>query len=222
MKSPVKRGSPLQLWLCQAIVVLLAFPSSGGAQQAPATTQVKPMAPLPTVQNLKVIALAGSGEMNDLERKVMAPLVVEVLDQNDRPIEGADVVFRFPLKGPGAAFAGQKTTQTVRSNGQGEAAATGWMANDEVGTFQVHVTASYGNQIGETTISMTNVTRIVGEGKPNRRHRSWYSSKWFKIGVIAAGAGLAAGIVLATRGGGTSSNPSITISPGSPSVGGPH
>jgi hypothetical protein len=210
----------VRLWVSEVVVVLLAVPPNVCGQQDTPLQQTQPMAPLPTMQNLKVVPLAGNGEMNDLGRKAMAPLAIQVLDPNDRPVEGASVVFRFPLQGPGATFAGQKNVQTVRTNGQGEAAAVGWMANDQVGTFQVHVTAAYGNQIGETTISMTNVTRIV-EGKKNQKNRSWYSSKWFKIAVVAGGAGLAAGIVLATRGG-KSTLPSITISPGSPTVGSPH
>ena len=222
MKFP-NRDAAVQRWLSWLIVALLVWPNAATAQQPPAAPPVKPMAPLPTVKSLKVINLAGEGEMNDLERRVMAPLVVQVSDQNDRPLEGADVVFRFPLNGPGATFADQKTSKTVRTNSQGQAAATGWTANSEVGRFQVHVTAAYGNQIGETTISMSNVTRITGEAKTYRKHRRWYSSKWVKIGLIAATAGAVAGIVLATTGG-SSSSPShtITISPGSPSVGAPH
>jgi hypothetical protein len=212
---------PLRAWVAPVLVALLAFPPKAPGQQTPVPEQVKPMAQLPTVQTLKVIALAGDGEMNDVERKVMAPLVVEVLDRNDRPVEGADVVFRFPLNGPSATFPGQQRSKTVRSNGQGQAAAMGWLANNEVGLFQVHVTAARGNQVGETTLSMTNVERIVGDGKTKPKHRSWYSSKWFKIGLIAGAAGLAAGIVLATRGGGGTTATGITITPGSPSVGGP-
>jgi hypothetical protein len=219
-KSRITRGLRSSPWLSWAVVALLALPPNLGAQQTPAPQQTKPMAPLPTVQNLKVVPLAGNREMNDLERKIMAPLVVEVLDQEDRPVEGAEVVFRFPLTGPGAVFTGQKNSQTVRTNGQGEAAATGWMTNNEVGTFQVHVTAVYGNQMGETTISMTNVTRIVNEGNTRRKHRRWYSSRWSKIGMIAGGAALVTGIVLATRGGGSTTK-TISISPGSPTVGGP-
>ena len=67
----------------------------------------------------EIVTLAGKGEMNDLERHVMAPLVIEVLDQNERPVEGAEVVFRFPINGPGAVFPGGKTSQTARTNGQG-------------------------------------------------------------------------------------------------------
>ena len=211
----------MRRWLSPLIAALLAWPNIATGQQPPPTPQIKPMAPLPTVKSLRVTALAGNGEMNDLERRVMAPLVVQVVDQNDRPIEGADVVFRFQLGGPGASFADQKNSKTVRTNLQVQAAATGWTANGQVGTFQIHVTASYGNQIGEATISMTNVTRITREGKTSRKHRSWYASKWVKIGAIAGAAGLVAGIVLATRGSGTSTR-TVTISPGSPSVGAPH
>ena len=180
------------------------------------------MAPLPVIKNLKILVLAGNGEMNDLERKVMAPLVVQVLDQNDRPVEGAEVVFRFPMNGPGATFAGGKSSQTFRTNGTGEAAAANWMANGEVGTFDVHVTATYGNEQRETTVNMSNVTRIV-EGTKRAKQSHWYSSKWVKVALIGGAAGIVAGVVLATRGGSsTASKPPIIITPGSPTVGGPH
>jgi hypothetical protein len=182
------------------------------------------MAPLPMVRSLKVTALAGNKAMNDLERGLMTPFVIQVLDQNDRPVEGAEVVFRFPLNGPGATFRGGNTSQTVRTNGQGQAAAVNWTANNQVGTFDIHVTAAYGNQLGETTVSMTNVTRIVEAEKGGQKHAKWYSSKWVKIALIAGGAAAVAGIVLATRGGGgsSSSTSTVTITPGSPTVGGPH
>lgn len=220
----LSNGRRVKKCLCTLIGVLLALPFGAEAQQPPSPTpaETKPVAPLPTVQNLKIVALAGNGEMNDLERKVMAPLVVEVLDLQDRPIEGAEVIFRFPLRGPSAVFADQRPVTTVRTNGQGEAAATGWAANNEVGSFQVHVTAHYGNQMGETTLTMSNVERVRTEdvGRIGKRKSLW-SSKWFKIGLIAGGAGLAVGIVLATRGGGGTSATTITVSPGSPGVGGP-
>jgi len=76
-----------------------------------------PAAPLPIERSLTVRVLAGKDEANDLERQIMAPMVVQVVDVNQRPVEGAEVVFRFPVSGPGATFAGGKTSQTVRTNG---------------------------------------------------------------------------------------------------------
>lgn len=211
--------------LPQATQQPAAAPAAPQSAQPPSQPPVQP-APLPTVEGLKVIPLAGKDEVNDIQRKVMAPLVVEILDQNDRPIEGAEVVFRFPLQGPGAAFLGGRTSQTVRSNGQGEAAATGWMANGQTGRFEVHVSASYGNQIGQTTFSMSNGTQVARPattvlGPGTEKHGNWFSPTWVKIAVAAGGAALVAGIILATRGG-SKSGSTITISPGPPSVGGPH
>lgn len=178
------------------------------------------MVPLPIVRSLKVTPLAGSNELNDLERSVMAPLVVQVLDQNDNPVEGAEVVFRFPVTGPGGVFLNQKNVQTVKTNSYGQAAAVGWKANSQTGSFRVHVTASRGNEIGEVTIPMTNVTRIAAEEREKRR--GWWSSKWAKVGAIAGAAAVVTGVVLATRSSGSSaSTPTITARPGSPTIGGP-
>jgi hypothetical protein len=205
-------------------------PPAAPAPTSPAPAQPPAVpAPLPTVESLKVIPLAGRDEVNDIQRKVMVPLVVDVLDQNDRPVEGAEVVFRFPLEGPSATFAGGRTSQTVRTNGRGEAAATNWMANTQVGRFQVHVTASYGNQVGQITFSMSNATKVAQSGATvlgagHEKHGGWFSPTWVKVAVIGGGAALVAGIILATRGGSSksSSGATVTISPGSPSIGGPH
>jgi len=179
------------------------------------------MAPLPIVRNLKLIVLAGEGEMNDLERRVMAPLVVQVLDQNDRPVAGADVVFRFPPEGPSATFANEKSAQTSRTDAQGQASATGWTANQKLGSFQVHATATYGNQMGEKVVTMSNVAKIIE--KPKKGKQSFWSSRKFKILVIAGAAATVAGILIAkhTGGGGSAAaqTSTVIITPGSPTIG---
>lgn len=198
-------------WLRQVLVVLLVLPPSTYAQ-TPAPPQAA------TIRDLKVLPLAGSQAMNDLERKVMAPLVVQVLDQNDQPVEGADVVFRFPLAGPSASFPDQKNARTFRTNADGQAAAIGWMANDRVGAFQVQVTATRGNEQGTTMVSMTNVTRITEAERNQKKH--WYSTTWGKVAIGAGAAVVAVAIILATRS--ASSSPKvITATPGSPTIGGP-
>ena len=237
MPNLLRHGLPLLLSVLLVVLPVLADDALPQAAQqppaAPAPTSPQPAqppsvpAPLPTVESLKVIPLAGRNEVNDIQRKVMAPLVVDVLDQNDRPVEGAEVVFRFPLEGPSVTFAGGRTSQTVRTNGRGEAAATNWMANNQVGRFQVHVSASYGNQVGQVTFSMSNATKVTQSGATvlgtgREKHGGWFSPTWVKIAVIGGGAALVAGIILATRGSSKSSGATITISPGSPSIGGPH
>lgn len=236
MPNPLGRRLRRQ-WLPQALSVILVAVQLQAAQQAaappatpqapaapaatPAPAQPIPTSQLPVEQSLKILILAGNNEANDLQRHVMAPLVVQVLDQNDRPMDGAEVVFRFPITGPSAAFPGNKPSATVRTNSGGQAAATNWMANGQVGTFEVHVNASYGNQIGEATLKMTNVTRIEEVKKVSKRESLW-SHRWFKVAVIG-GAALAVGlgVYFGTRGGGGKSGNTIGVSPGPVTVGGP-
>lgn len=222
----------------QAVAVLLVVTQAQAAQQAAvppqdpaapqaaqppipaAPAQAVPTSQLPVQQSLKIITLAGQGEQNDLERRVMAPLVVQVEDQFDRAIDGALVVFRFPISGPGATFTGGRSSVTVRTNSGGQAAAVNWMANGQVGNFDVHVNATYGNQVGETIVSMSNVTRVVENVKKSKGSSLW-SHTWFKAAVIGGAVAIGVGVYFATRGGGSGSGRTITISPGSPTVGGP-
>jgi hypothetical protein len=199
-----------------------AAPVDPGAQNPPPTAPAQPPVQLPVEQSLNIRVLAGNDEQNDLERRVMAPLVVQVTDREERPMEGAEVVFRFPISGAGATFAGGRTSVTVRTNTNGQAAALNWMANGQLGKFQVHVNASYGNQVGETALSMSNVTRVVEEAHKSKE-KSWWSHRWVKVAVIGGGAAVVAiAVILATRGGGAkSSGGTTTISPGSPTVGAP-
>lgn len=232
MPNPLSRRLR-RCWFPQALAVLLVVTQVQAGQQAaapgqlpapqpaPATPQPAQPAPLPVEQSLKVRVLAGDGEMNDLERHVMAPLVVQVVDQNERAMEGAQVVFRFPLDGPSATFVGGKSSVTILTNGVGQAAAVNWMANGQTGTFQVHVNATYGNQVGEATVSMTNVTRIENVSKNlagEKKKEGLWSHRWFKVAVIG-GAALAVGlgVYFGTRGGGKSGT-TVGVSTGPPTV----
>jgi len=209
----------LERWLPYCLSLLLAIPPNALAQ-AP----VNPPVQAATVRSLKVVPLSGNRAMNDLENKVMAPLVVQVLDQNDLPVEGAQVTFRFPLNGASASFGGQPA-RTFPTNADGQAAAVAWTANGMVGTFQVQVTASRGGEQGTTTITMTNVTRITEAQRASQGGgKKWWNTRWGKVAIIVGVAAVAGGVVLATRGGGGSTAPKVTTItgiPGSPTIGGP-
>jgi hypothetical protein len=205
----------LTRWLACSLALLITFPPEAAAQSAAPPAQPQPA----TIRNLKVIPLAGNQEMNDVKDRVMAPLVIQVLDQNDHPVEGADVTFRFPLSGPSATFADEKNAGTFRTNVDGQAAAVGWMANGHLGTFNIQVTAVRGAEEGSAVVSMTNVSRITEAGSTKRK--SWWSNKWVKIAIIAGAAAIVVGVVLATRGSGSSGGKVITATPGAPTIGGP-
>jgi len=226
MKFTGSEGLRTRRWFSPVLVLLLAFTSPftstmrAQAQATPSPAQAAK--PAVMSQSLRVLALTGNGEVNDLEGRVMAPLVVNVLDQNGRPIEGADVVFRFPVSGPSATFADGSTSQTVRSNADGQAGASGWMANSQLGNVRVQVTATQGNEMGGTVITMINGSRASAQDL--RKSKSWWSSKWVKIGVIggaAAATGLSIWATHRGSGGTVASGTTVSASPGGPTIGGP-
>ncbi|HWF11050.1 MAG TPA: hypothetical protein VG297_21425 [Bryobacteraceae bacterium] len=179
---------------------------------APVTPQT-PIAPIPTVEDLKVLVLEGQRSMNNTASHVGVQPVVEVRDQNDRPVEGATVVFRLPPSGAGGTFGGNSLTFTSRSNAQGQAAASGFIPNDQLGRFDIHVTATLQNRIGQATISETNTPNSLSVVEPAPKRVPLYRKKYFLIGVAAA---VAVGVFFAVRSTRSSPapNPTVTITPG--------
>jgi hypothetical protein len=201
--------------LCVLLVVLTLSCAQSWAQQAPPATTNPPDSKMS--EKLRVLVLEGEHSLNDTERGLPALTVVEVRDENDRPVENADVTFRLPPSGPGGSFPGQKFSRTVRTNAQGQAAPTGLTLNHELGAFAITVTAIYGTLMGRATIHQTNEARV--NTVSGTRINGGFLSKWGKWKWIAAAgltAGAVVGIILATRGGSstTSTPTTVIISPG--------
>ena len=185
-------------------------PPAGTPQPPAAPPPQAPIAALPTIQNLKVLVLEGQRSTNSTTRHIGIQPVVEVRDENDRPVEGATVVFRLPPSGPGGAFPGKLPTFSTGTNAQGQAAASGFVPNDELGRFDIHVTATYQNRTGEVTISQTNSPNDLSLQGPVVKKKPLWRNKYVWIG---AGAVLVT-IVLVVTLGHSNSTQTVTIAPG--------
>ena len=170
---------------------------------------------------LKIVVVQGEGAKNNLRTRSATQPVVEVRDDSDKPVAGAEVVFQLPPAGPGGVFNGWMRTQTARTSAEGRAEASGFAPNDEVGRFNIKVTATSGTKTTNAIIAQSNTQNGEDRGGPQAKSRS---NLW-KVLVVVGAAGLAGGIVAATRGGGSSSTETATIpigiSPGPITVGGP-
>lgn len=158
---------------------------------------------------IKVLVLEGEHATNNIRRKVAIQPVVEVRDENDRPVEGASVIFRLPPSGPGGFFPGQKPTLTVKTDARGQAGAAGMVPNDQPGTFEINVTATAGNRLGQAVIAQTNSSTGLSMNSTREDKKPFWRNKYFLIG--AAGLVTAVIIVVATHSG---SNKTVTITPG--------
>ncbi len=165
---------------------------------------------------LKILVLNGEGARHSIKTKRAVQALVEVRDENDKPLPGAQVVFQLPAAGPGGTFPGGRLMQRVATDARGQAATTGFVPNDEQGRFNVKVTATSGTASASAVIAQINA--LTTELDVKKRSKT----PWI---LLALGAGGAGGVIAATRGGGVSTPPapvnSVVLVPGPVTVGGP-
>ena len=176
----------------------------------PGFSQVAPM--------LNLVVVEGEGQINNIRQRTAREPVVQVEDENHKPVAGAVVVFTTPSNGATATFANGAHTLTVTTDSQGRAIARGLHPNSARGEYQIRVNASYRGQTAQANIAQTNaVLTAAGTVAAGAGHGKL-------IAVLAAvGAAAAGGIVYATQqGGGTTPvTPPSTISAGPGTVGAP-
>src|SRR4051812_8978478 len=99
--------APARSWLTVALISALIFPIPRlGGQQTPTAPEVK--------GTLEVYVLRGDGGVNVIPTSTAVNPVVEIRDEQGRPVAGAEVVFRLPESGPGGRFAaGSVTFRTI-------------------------------------------------------------------------------------------------------------
>lgn len=178
--------------------------------------------PLPAQQMLNIVIVEGEGAINNIRQRTARETIVEVDDENHKPVAGAVVTFTLPTQGAGGAFAGGAQTLTVMTDALGRAVATGLRVNRVAGNWAIRVNASFGGRTGTTSISQTNA---AAAGAAGGAAGSAISAKLIVIVALVAGAAAAGGAVAATRGGGNSNNSAATpttITVGSGTVGSPH
>jgi hypothetical protein len=190
----------LRGWLSILLVFLLAF----GA--VPAAWAGQAEAP-----KLKIVILEGEGAINNARQRTAREPIVEVRDENNRPVAGAVVLFSLPDRGASGVFANGQTSMAVTTDAQGRAVATGLRPNNVSGTLQIRVDASYQGQKGNTTINQTNALATAPR----------VSGKTIGI-LLALAGGAAGGAIAATRGGkaapATPATPTLTLTAGTPGV----
>jgi len=185
---------------------------------------VVPMVPVGRAQDsapkLNLVIVEGDGAINNIHQRTARDFIVQVQDENHKPIAVASVIFLLPSQGPVGEFANGSQTLAVTSDSQGNAIARGFRPNNVQGQFQMHVNASFNGQTGSTNIHMGNAT----VGGVATATVAGLSVKLFVVLVAVGAAAAAGGAYYATHSGGSSSSPAasvVTLTPGTATVGAP-
>jgi hypothetical protein len=174
-------------------------------------------APAAAVSKIHVDILEGDGQIVNIKARINPAPVVQVVDDQNQPLQGALVVFFLPSQGPGGTFPDGSRNLTVSTDRTGRATAAGIIPNNQTGQFSIRASASYQGQTASADITQVNVSGVSASGTGG----GGLSAKaWILIGVLA---GAAVGGYLAARGSGSSSSTAgstgIVITAGTPTVG---
>jgi hypothetical protein len=172
-----------------------------------------------TPTSLQIVIVEGEGAINNVKQRVNREPIVQVEDENHKPVAGAAVIFFLPNQGPGGTFANGSTSLTTTTNPQGQAVARGIRFNNQAGAMEIRVAASFAGQTASAIVTQTNVLGAAASGGGSVGGMS-LTTKLLIIGAIIGG-GIAAGVIVANRGGGSTAIPTTTITSGTVTVGAP-
>jgi len=105
---------------------------------------------------LNLVVVEGEGAINNIRLRTAREPIVQVQDENHKPVAGAIVTFTMPSRGASGVFANGSQTLTVTTDQQGQAVARGLKPNGVKGQVKIRVNANSRGQTATTTITQTN------------------------------------------------------------------
>lgn len=177
--------------------------------------------------SLRLKVVEGDGATYAPGSRATRGVGVVVVDENDRPVEGATVGFVLPVSGPGGEFASGDKTEFITTRADGLATAWGMRWNRTAGPFEIRVAAVKGQAKASIIVTQylsglpQSSSAISSGGKlPSG---SVGSHKWLWIVLAGAAAAGAAGFAVmrkgsSTNGSSSASTAATTVQIGAPTV----
>jgi hypothetical protein len=147
---------------------------------------------------LTVTVVEGQGAVNRIKQRTSRETVVQVEDENHKPVAGAAVAFLLPADGPGGTFTGGAKSASIVTDRAGRAAMPHLEVNANPGSYSIGVYASLSGLASSATIKQSSTVGASGG----------VSTKG--ILAIVAGVAGAGGAALAVVSKGKSSNSNAT------------
>lgn len=166
---------------------------------------------------LNIVIVEGDGAINNVRQRVAREPIVQVEDENRRPVAGAIVTFTLPRMGPGATFPDGSTIASFTTDQNGRAAARGLRPNRLDGQYEIRINVSYQGQTASAAITQTNaIGAAAAAGTGGGAAAGGISGKMIAI-IAVIGAAAAGGIAAAALGGGgNGGSPPPAVAPAPP------
>lgn len=197
-----------------AVAICCLVPLCGPAVASTQAAAPTPASPAGPSHGLFITILEGEGALNDIRQRTAREPIIQVEDENHRPVAGAAVLFGLPTSGPSAVFPDGTSALSTVTDSSGRAVAQGLRPNNISGSYNIRVRVNFNGSTAETTIHQKNVS---AQSSMSQHAAHAMSMKTILIIVGAAAAAGTAAAVLELNSGGNST----VITAGPPAVGAP-
>jgi len=167
---------------------------------------------------LNLVVVEGEGAINNIRQRTAREPIVQVQDENHRPVAGAVVTFTLPGHGASGVFANGSQTMTVTTDQQGQAIARGLQPNSVKGQVQIRVNANYRGQTATATITQTNAV-VAGAAAGAAAGGGIFTAKVIAILAVVGAAAAGGAAYAVTHNSSSSANPAVVIPPTTVSAG---
>ncbi len=172
----------------------------------------------PQEGGLKISIIEGDNAIVNVRQRVSREAIVQVEDENHKPVGGALVTLISPHDGASASFGNGAKSITLTTDDQGRIRVKNITPNQVAGQFQIRIVASKNGLRGTAVLNGTNVAATAAAATA-----AGISAKvwWILAGI---GAAAAVGTAVAVTNNGSSAPPGptpVVLTPGQPTVGPP-
>jgi hypothetical protein len=174
------------MWAAVACLSAFLIPSQQMKAQGGAISQSV------SGMSLYINILEGENALDNIRDRTAREPIVQVVDENHKPVRGAMVTFTDVAGATGAAAAfGGLATYTTVTDADGKAVGRGLKPNNIDGDHRIEVSAVLGALVAEIVIHQKNVSEGVA-GAPGNGVAAFFASapKVAITGLAAAGAGI--------------------------------
>lgn len=173
----------------------------------------------PPAPALRIVILEGEDVSNNIKERTAREPIVQVEDENHKPVAGAVVLFTVTTQSghAGATFLNGAKTFSGQTGANGQIHAQGFQPNGHAGQFHINVTASKGQLTTHTQIAQTNVA-AASTAATTATIPGFVATHVVLVSLVAAGAvvgGVVGGVVASQN------NPGTAIAAGTGTVGAP-
>src|SRR5262245_33119911 len=103
---------------------------------------LRAQAPSAQMPNLSITILEGDNAIVNVRQRLNREAIVQVEDENRKPVAGVAVTFFSPNNGASAVFSNGANNITIMTDAEGKAIVRGIRPNQTVGKYEIRVSAT--------------------------------------------------------------------------------